>query len=407
MGTLFKRNRNTLCGVIIDIGSGSVTGSIVLSDPRKELPEMIYTHRESIPLRSTSTPVEEVRAMRRVLFSVILTVEQKGMAVLYQREKRMRVNRMVVSCTAPWSNTVTQIIHFERETPFTVTPQMIDQIITHAYEKEKAHTGEPIKTLHDEGQHVVEKLIIDITLNGYSIPEPYNKEASEITIAHVRGLVPTPILTALHDVEKHIPRGIEVRIHTSALILYCVLRDLYPQTSNALIVTVSGETTEIVLVQKGILYEAIAVAYGVHSLIRDIAMLCKTIPEEAQGYLRAYKQNLLTDAQEKMLMHAQQGYGHALEAALHELTLRYVLPQTIFLILDQDMEQFFTDTIQSAMNEKATLRSTTIVPLSPKHTEGLVVVGGGVVASPRLALTARFFHKLHACGTIDNTPLDN
>jgi hypothetical protein len=403
MGAFFTSAKATLCGVIVDIGSGSIAASIVLSDHQKELPEIIYTHREFMAIRSTDGLVENVRAMRRALFSVMLDVEQNGMKALHTRERRMSVNRIVVSCTAPWSETITQIIHFAQDTPFTVTRHMIDEIITHAYEKEEAHAGEHTKKLKESGKHIVEKTIIDITLNGYSIPDPYNKEASEIAVAHVRGLVFTPILTALEGVEKYIPNIFSVRIHTSSLILYCVFRDLYPKIKSALIVDISGEATEIGLVHDGILYESIAVPQGMNSLIRNIAHVSKMIPEEVRGYLRGYTEKVLAATQKKMLAQGQKDYMHSLEPIFQELSLRYVLPRTIFLILDQNMEHFFTETIHNALSERKGHGHSTIIPLSPERARNLVAASGDIVVDPRLALTARFFHKLHACGEIDST----
>lgn len=401
MISFFQRKRDTLGGVIIDIGSGSVAASILLSRYGKELPEIIYMHREFMPVKSASAPTERIRSMRRTLFSVMLELEQRGMPVLRRRGKRLRVERILVSCTAPWTHTITQIIHFAREKPFIVTPYLIGEVIARAYDEEEART-DVASLLKDKGQHIVEKSVIDVALNGYSMPDPYNKEALELTIAHLRGLVPTHILTALEDIKKHIQSFSDVRIHTSALIIYCVLRDLYPQTKSALIINVSGEATEATLVQDSILYESIAVAHGMNSVVRDVASLSKTIPEEARSYLRAYKQDVLTETQEKALLRAQKKYATALETALAALAARYVLPRTIFLILDQDARQFFTDIIENAVSDKEGPSQKTIISFAPETSHVLVAAPSDIVIDPRLAITARFFHKLRACGDIDN-----
>ena len=402
MAAFFSRKKDTVCGVVIEIGSGSVAASIVLSSCRNALPEMLYARREYMPIRRTSTPADRIRFMRRVLFAVMLDLERRGMAVLRKRGKRLRVERLLVSCAAPWSHTITQIIRFEQDTPFIVTRRMVDEIILRAYDTEETNTGEHAQVLADEGQHIVETAIIDITLNGYSVQAPYNKEASEIAIAHLRGLVPTHILIALEGIEKHIQGHRDMRIHTSAFILYCVLRDLYPQATSACIVAVSEEATEIGLVQNGILYESMAVEYGMHSLIRDLAGFAKTIPEEAHAYLRAYKQRVLTETQDKALLRAQKRYVGFLEATIDELTKRYVLPRTMFLVLDQNAKQFFTDALESAIRDKGGHAQKTIVPLSSESTRDLITSPDETVGDPRLAITTRFFHKLHACGEMDN-----
>lgn len=397
MAAFFQHKRSTLCGVIVDIGSGSLAASIVLSNRAQKLPEILYTYREFMPIKSTNTPVAHARAMRHALFSAMSALEQKGMRVLQKHSRSMRVKRILVSCTAPWSEVATQILHFAQDTPFVVTRRMIDEMILHAYSTE----GEYAKILEDAGRHIVEKAIINTALNGYSVHDPYGKEASEIAVAYLRGLVSTPILTALEYVKKQIRADIDVRVHTTALILYCALRDLYPNTIHALIVNISGEATELSLMQDNILYESVVAPYGMNSLIRDVAESCKTIPEEARGYLRAYKQNALTKAQERALAEGQKRFTSSLETALVELTARYVLPRTIFLILDQNMEPFFTDMIQKALNGKGGHTEKTIISFSPESAHALTVVASGIAVDPRLAMAARFFHKLHACGEID------
>ena len=397
MSAFFKRTKDTLCGVIISIKSGSVEGSIILSSHRQKLPVVVYTSETLMPLRADAEP-DRVRAMRRALFSVMVALAQDGMKVLYAQQKRARVDRVLVSCGAPWSNTITQRIHFEQDTPFTVTPRLVDEIILHAYKKETARTPERARTLKESGKRIVEKTIIDIALNGYHIPQPYNKQASELDIAHLRGLIAVPVLTALADTEKHIRGLATMRMHTAPLILYCVLRDLYPHTANALIIDISGTATEVTLMQDSILYESVAAEYGVDSLVRDIASADKTILDEARGRLRSYRQNVLTQTQEKALARAQKRYARALEPALSELVARYALPQTVFLVLAEDMTPFFTDALTDVLHAHGGHKEKTIIPLTSEHTRHLTEAPAGAAVSAHLALAACFFHNLHACG---------
>lgn len=403
MTAFFKRAKDTLCGLVIDIGSGSVAASIVFSDNKKKRPELLYTYRACIPTTYTATPDERIRSMRQALFSVMRVVERLGIQTLYTRGKRLHIEQIFVSCGAPWSQTATQMIHFEQDTPFTVTPRLIDELIRHAHEKEQeTYTDAQANALADKGQHIVAKTIIAVSLNGYSVRDPFNTEASEITVAHLRGLAPMHIFTALEDIEKRMCGDITAHIHTSAYILYCVLRDLYPHVKNALIVDVSGETTEIALIQNSIWYESITVAHGINSLVRDMAAVSNTIPEAAQSYFHAYTQGTLTEMQEKLLMRAQKQYAHLFETACVKLAARYVLPRTIFLILDQRGEQFFVDTLKGALSTLCWDVQNMIIPLTSNNTRNLAVVHVGFVGDPRLVIAACFFHMIHADDHIDN-----
>lgn len=406
MSAFFTRAKHTTCGALISLESGSIGGSIVLSDHRKALPAIIYTTTERMPQRAHATATDRVRALRHALFSVILALEQDGMKALYTRQKHARIDRLLVSCGAPWSHTVTQMIHFTQEKPFTVTPQLVESIILDAYREETAHVPERERILAESGKDIVEKIIVDVALNGYHIAHPYGKQASEIDIAHLRGLVATPVLTALADAGKHIRNTLDMRVHTSSLISYCVLRDLYPHTDDALMVTMSEETTELALMQNGILYESVAAEYGADTLIRDIADTGKTIPEDIRGQLRAYTQKILTARQEKALAGAHAQYVRALRPALAALSVRYALPRTVFFITDESMEAFCTEVITDALRQGGGVTEKELIPLTPGRVRGLAEVPADTAPSVRQVFAARFFHKLHACGDTDiNSPV--
>jgi hypothetical protein len=401
MAGLFRRTSETFCGVLIDISSGSVAAAIVLSEEKKPVPEIVFSHRKFLPMREAMSRADHLRATRHALFNAMLELEQRGMKKLHERGKGLHVQKVFAVCSAPWAHTATQLIHFEREMPFVVTRRMVDDMIAHACDKEKSARADPGTNATKSGFDIVEKVVADVTLNGYSVADPYGKQASEITVTHLRGLVANSIASTIEEVRKHTLDHVEVRMHTAMLVMYCVLRDLYPRAKNALIVLLTEETTEIGIMQNHILYESAAAGEGVHAVIRDLARLGKTVPEEAHGYLRAYRRGVLSAAQEKALAAARARHVETLRTLCDELNKRYVLPQTVLLITEPDTETFFTDALKEATKTGPEQTEKHFVPLSA-NTKSFAAVPQGDTADLRISLIARFFHKLHSCGDIDN-----
>ena len=402
MSTFFKRTKHTLCGLVIDIGSGSVSASIVLSERKKKLPEILYTDAAHMPIARDATPAEQACFVRQALFLALRMIERQEMHTMSARGEQPRIGHILVCCSAPWSHTVTQMIHFEQDTPFVVTPRLITDIIQHADETTGAHSGGRTSAPAQDDQHIIEKTIIDVTLNGYPVRDPYHTEAQEMTLAHLRGLTPTHILASLKDVEEYLHTDRATRVHTSASVLYCVLRDRYPDIKNALIIDSSGEATEIALMQNSVWHEAVTVLYGTNSLIRDSAALGNTIPEEARGHLRTYKQNILSETQEKILTTVQEKYARLLNTAVSELATRYVVPQTFFLVLDHtDISQFLIETIKDALRGTGKYTEQQSILISPEQARDFATLPRNAASAPRHALGAYFFHMVHTQSEVD------
>lgn len=398
-----KSDRSASLCVIVDVGAGSVASALTLFRDNQQVPELLAVFREPIQVKHTSTPVGRARAMKHALTEVLHAAARHTPHVLEKYKIRGYVHKIFISCTAPWAQTVTQIIHFEPEQPFAITRELVDDIIQHAegrtneaYKKGRARSG------RGPDMHTVEQSVINITANGYPIVDPYGHTALEIDIAYLRGLINERAIDTFEEVTERVFPHSTPYPHTSALVEYCVLRDLYPKISNALIIDISGGATELSVMQQHILYESHAVLYGVHALIRDIAESARVLPEEAAMYVRSFSQALLTKKQEAVLQQSLKRYVGSLERAIREITSRYALPRTVFIICEENMSTFFTEACARALTEKGGHRNKTLVPVGLHNTHDLVLWRDGTLPDTRIALAARFFHKLHACGEIDN-----
>lgn len=400
MAALFHRRKGVLCGVVVALEPGSAIGAIVLSDERKALPEIIYAHREALPYGRSAAQADKARALRRVLLSLLLNLEQRGLPLLARRNTNAEIRELFVSCAAPWSHAAVQSIYFEKDAPFIVTRELVEKIMSHAGKHEEVSSGQAqTDLLVAEGQRIVEETVTEIAPNGYAVADPYGKEASEIRITRLRGMVAEPVAGAIYEVGRHLP-GAEVRIHTSAAVHYCVLRELHHDMQNALIIDISREATQILLLAQGTLHESLTIAQGTEGIARSIARAAKTVEAEALGYLRSHASGALTRAQEEALERAQEAYEAALGKGFGELARRYVLPREYVLILEYGQtDAFFSAAVEAALAAHG--KTGRGMALSSEESGGLVAASGSTAIESRIALAARFFHKLHACNGLN------
>lgn len=392
--------RSSSYGVIVDVGSGSVGIGIAHSEKGKNIPHIIYAHREHIRIGETPTPDERIRAMRQALFAATLQLSEDGLKQLREYDRHANIDEIQVVCAAPWSETVTQIIHLEKDKPFTITKDWVEDLI------EKAQKQNPVSKERDDilknlGMEVVEESIVDIKVNGYNTLTPYGNEAKEIRVAHTSGLIPSDVLAAIGEIEKNVISGVETNAHTYALTLYCVLRDLYPHTANALLVDVTGEATEVGVIQDGVLLETATAPYGAFTLTRAIASALNTIPEEARAYIASFEHINKTDAVYTKVIEAQASFRAEIEAVLKKVGAKYVLPRTVFLTIDPEITKYFTTLFEPTLLQVSGLEKIKIITVSDESVKQLATTEKGIKNDVFLAVSARFFHKLCACHEIE------
>ena len=390
-------------GVIIDVGSGSIGVGIVSSNKEYEVPRILFTHREPLRVGKKPTTKERVRAMRQALFAAVLELSHTGLRELYKSHRHVTIGRILVVCSAPWSNTATQIVHFEDKEPFSVTKEWTDELIKNAESKVRKEIRdiEPQQALHilsESGVKVVEKTIVEIKLNGYSVVDPYEKKARELELAHISGLVSSFVIDAIKDIKSADLPLSDVDLHTYALVLYCVFRDMYPHTNDALIIDISGEATEMMIVHDDVLLDTHIVNYGTYTLMREIAKRTRSIPEETKRYLTSFSN---TDAlQYKKISEAASSYIAFVSDGLEALARLYVLPQNIYVTVDPELESFFSSVLTLLKEKRPEFGIRNIVSIRDETTRNFAAFENNAKPDAFLAISARFFHKLHGCGEI-------
>ena len=390
-----KERESVLYGVFFDISSGSVGVAIVASKIEDKLPQIIFSDR--IHMRATThgnNTDENIRKIREALFSVALTISQNGASALTAHDPNAKITKIYVTCSSPWSYTVARNVHYENDEPFKITPSILDDLIRSAEEEIITHL-QSISILHDARFEVVERATVDIAVNEYPVHDPLSLEGKTLDLSHVVGAIPKDILLAIHEVQDKLFPKTELRAHTYMLVLYCVIRDIFPKLQSVCIIDVTSEATEFGIVEHNLLTENISIPFGSHTVKREDAESTDRPLVEIESEIAEYTPN---SALPESLILVRERYEKHVEEALTDLLTRRMIPGDIIITAQKKDYQFFKEALENAL-KRICAQNVRIISIEDQIVRE---VSGNTEPDTYLALGARFFHKLHGCGEIRN-----
>jgi hypothetical protein len=394
---LGKPHAKALYGAIFDIGSESVGVAITRSDPENTHPEILFSHR--VHMRITKKKVdtsERVRIMKEALFSASLIISRDGLEALALKDKRARITQMLVTCSAPWSYTISRNVAYEGETELKVSKDLMNDLIQSAESEIEKHL-EQVATPTELTYDIVERATIDVRVNDYPVMRPVGLHGKEISLAHVTGLIPREVIAALTEVEEKVFPETQIRAHTFMLVLYCVLRDIFSEHASMTIVHVTGDTTEFGIVEGDTLVESLSVPAGLESIVRSLMVNDKESSQEMYSLLTLYQKGDLTVEVANRVKTVLEGYRKTVEESLAIQARSRRFPKVTFILAPTPFTPLFTSLLEpylrSSLNvtgDILTLKED-VLGASPTHDKEDV----------NLTIASRFFHKLHGCGEIE------
>lgn len=388
------QKKSVTYGALIDIGSGSVGVGIVASDHTKEKPSILYSERIYMRIGQNSQRDEVLRYMKEALFTASLALSKNGISALKDHDPRGSVSRILVTCSSPWAHTVSRTINFSDEKPFKVTSSLLEDLITSA-EEEVEQSIKQSEVISALGLAPVERATVGVLINEYRVHNPIGKKATKLTLSQVTGFVPQEVIDAVDEVQEKVLPDTTISTHTYMLVAYCVIRELFSETSSYTIIDVTGETTEIGIVVRGDLAETVHVPFGSNTLLRTLAESEKATPEHARSLIRSYAEGALHENEHPKVASVIKEYETAIRDAVGDIHEDLQIPKTMVVTALPDIEPFFRRVVPSVI-QQVTETEPVLFDFAPDF---LKVEGKGT-NDVFISLVGRFFHKLHSCGDI-------
>jgi cell division ATPase FtsA len=284
-------------------------------------------------------------------------------------------------------------VHYENDESFKITHSILEDLIQSAEEEITSHLRN-ISVIHDEGFEIVERATVDIAVNEYPVSDPLSLQGRILDLSHVIGAIPKDILIAIHEAQDKLFPRTELRAHTYMLVMYCVLRDLFPTVGSICIIDVTSEATEFGIVEHNLLAENLFIPFGSSTFIRALAEETGKPISEAEMYLTDQNTLSTTDAE---LEETRAKYQESVTSAFSDLLSRRMIPSNIIITAQPKYQAFFKAMLEQTL-QTVQGKNLRFIEVDPHIINEIASENEPDVY---LALSARFFHKLHGCGEMN------
>lgn len=405
MGILSMGKEKDRYGVIIDIGSGSVLGAIVHSEPGTSHPTVVWSHREHAPLRNIDSMNQSAKAVMAALVNTSIKADSEGRKALYAYDKSAKLTELQVGIAAPWSYTVSKNINYTQEDSFKITKELIDDLTLTAQQQVQEELQQN-ETISELGLTITTRSVLNLTANGYTVKHPEGEFSTNISLSEATVVVQQYLNNVITEMREKLFPSAETKKLSFILLLHCISNDLLQKPSDVALVDVTYEATEIGIVRDTTLKYCTHTSFGVFSLAREISQAVKVPLQEAFGYLRSKDPyaftNTLTKQQKEEVERILELYVERISQLFHETGDALAIPKHIVLHTDTESEPLFIDLIEKAA-KRATKLTPQITPISSAldkkfHSEDAEI---GDIVDTALLLSVQFFHKRNHCLTFD------
>jgi len=390
---LGAKNKDELA-LVFDLGSSSVGGALFLMQ-KSGVPKMIYSIREPIGL-------EKSISFDRFLSLTLKSLDQVSNKICLAGLGAPKKVFCVIS--SPWYASQTRSIVLKKDTPFIFTPKLANELT----QKEIGIFEEECreKYTHDSNKvTLIELKNMQILLNGYPIDKPANQKISELEMTVFVSMSGEEILEKIKETIGRHFYSKNVLFSSFAMASFAVARDMFVHQENFLLIDIGGEVTDISMVKKDILRASISFPLGRNFLVRGIASILDCTLDEALSYVSLYKEGHITDAAlkkvEPVINKLKNEWLVKFQESLVNLSNDISIPATIFLTIDQELADFFTETIKSEQFNQYTLTESKfkVVFLGTQALHGVALFEENVSRDSFLIIEAiyinRFLHQQH------------
>lgn len=342
-----SKNKDELI-LVFNIGSSSVAGALFLAQ-KSGIPKIIFSTRELIPIgekvdvdRFLSLAIQSLEIVVKKIYEARLGAPTKVFCVL----------------SSTWCVSQTRIINFKKNTPFIFTEKLADELIQKEIKLfEEEHSLKYMNT--DDPFRIIELKNIQIMLNGYETSKPLDQKIKELKMTIFISISGERMLQKIENtINKYFHLG-AIRFLSFALSSFTVVRDMYPKQENFILVYVGGEITDIFMVKKGIMRESISFPLGRNFLTRGVALDLRCTLDEANSFISLYKdghaEESIAKKLELIMNRLRSEWLKEFQQSLFNLSNDISIPATIYIVIDKDLADFFSETIKTEQFSQYTL----------------------------------------------------
>ncbi|MFZ2038755.1 MAG: hypothetical protein WAV11_02365 [Minisyncoccia bacterium] len=334
--------------VIVEIGSGSVSGTLVLLSENTK-PRIFYSTRRQITFKNDLAMPHLESLMLKTVQDVVNVVKKDGLAHLnFTRLTKRTINKVFLVVSAPWCLTQTKIVEIKRDYFFDLTKKILNDLIQTQVDVAENSVKESFAKFEDGIQDIetIEKKIIQFKVNGYLVNDVLDKEVKDFETTILVSSMPTNILEKLKSIiSQNLSSRSSILVNSFTLTFFTIFRDMFPEKENYLLLDLSSELTTVSVVRDQIVMDNVSFPMGRNMFVRQLAKDLNVSIEEAFSLLAAYHQKNLDPIYENKIEISLEGamkiWNVSLHKALEKFSQERYIPRSIVKITNDDFGYFF------------------------------------------------------------------
>ena len=374
--------------LVFDIGYSSVGGALFLAQ-KSGVPKIVFSVREPIILE------KDVNIERFFLLTT------KALAIVADRIHKSGVGapKEIFCVLSPlWCVSQTRIIKFEKNTPFVFSLKLADGLI----QKEKDLFKEEHLTKYlysGAGSRLIEVKNIKTMINGYETSNPLNQKGVNLEMTIFLSMSGEKILGGSEETIRKNFSFKEIKFSSFPLSSFAVVRDIYAHEEDFLLINIDGEITDISMIKKNILHESISFPLGVNFLTREVASLSDFSIGEAKSFVSLLKDEHASKSVVKkfdpVIDKLKMEWLRKFQESLSNLCNDISIPATIYLLIDREMADFFSEVIKNEQFNQYTLTNSKfkIIFLGAEVFHGMAFFEENVVRDSFLIINSIYINR--------------
>lgn len=343
----FERNKDTTkYGVLFEVGSGSVAGAIVSSDPHTLSPTILYTAREFISLKQTSQSEDISKRLLSVFLNIAMEVEAK---VPQYTPKKSKLTSIHINFTSPWAHTQSSTHTFKSDQPTLITEKLLNKINA-IIDKKQNEEVSTFDTLKNKNYTLINRVVSGYTANNYPIDNPINQTVRTLTTTVTTSIVSDIVLLPVEDILRKLFHNVAMQFSTSSLIQQYYFQAQADIPSSYVIIHLTHEALELTIYRDNKIVATFDTPIGINTIARNIAKASKLSHEQTYSYLTATSTTLYHEPiQEKIQNAIEASVLTPLAEFFSTVQVSEFLPHDIFVITASSPSPIVTDIIAHAL----------------------------------------------------------
>lgn len=326
--------------LLVDVGSSSVGAALVIESDNG-FQTVVASRRNDILFQDE---ISFSRFFDSMLMTLALSVNETISSI------SKRPDKIICFLASPWYASQIRTVKYQKEKNFEFTKAIFDNLILE--EIKRFQQSEIAKLRNTKAEIVlIENKVIDVKSNGYREKEPFGKVIRNIEISLFLGMAPEKVITSIKSSLNKILPDTNTVFHSFLLPFFAVVRDLYLNVPDFILIDIGGEVSDLSVARSGVLTGVMSFPLGKNFLLRSAGEVLKKDVHEISSLISLYLTNRLEDMAmrefETALIPTRTLWLKSLHEALDSITNDLSLPNNIFLTVDSDIEKWFVATIRN------------------------------------------------------------